>query len=95
MSVELGKDGAYLEINAEKMDGIIEAIRLDKQLEFKSLTILCERVELSDEKQIRAIKKAFSEIIDSPETEGFDNKQMGVYIFKKIFEAGLETFNEV
>ena len=92
MSIELGKDGAYLEINAEKMDIIIDAIRYDEPLEFKSLTILAQRVELSDEKHIKAIKKAFCEIIDSPETEGFDNKQMGVYIFKKIFEAGLETF---
>ena len=95
MSVELGKDGAYLEINAEKMDNIIEAIRLDEPLEFKHLTILAQRVELSDEKQIEAIKKAFYELIDSPDTEGFDNKQMGTYVFRKIFEKGLETFNKV
>jgi predicted component of type VI protein secretion system len=92
MSIEIGKDGAYLELNVEKMDAIIDAVRYDQQLEFKSLTILAQRVELSDEKHIKAIKIAFSEIIDSLETEGFDNKQMGVYVFKKIFEKGLETF---
>ena len=94
MSAELGKDGAYLEINAEKMDNIIEAIRLDKPLEFKMLTILCQRVELSDEKHIRAIKMAFNEIIDAPETENFDNKQMGAYVFRKIFEKGLEHWSK-
>lgn len=94
MSVELGKDSAYLEINAEKMDAIIDAIRYDEPLEFKYLTILCERVELSDVKQIDAIKRAFIEIIDAPETEGFDNKQMGVYVFRKIFEKGLENWIE-
>jgi len=95
MATELGKDGAYLEINAEKMDSIIDAIRYDEPLEFKMLTILCQRVELSDEKQIEAIKRAFSEIIDSLETEGFDNKQMGTYVFRKIFEKGLEYWNKV
>ena len=92
MSEEIGKDNAYLELNAEKMDDIIAAVRFDKPLDFKMLTILCQRIELSDPKQISAIKKAFNEIIDAPETEGFDNKQMGLYVFKKIFEAGLMTF---
>ena len=55
--MELGKDGAYLEINAEKMDQIIDAIRFDKPLNFKMLTILCQRIELSDPKYIKAIKK--------------------------------------
>jgi len=92
MTQELGKDDAYLELDVEKIDAIIDAIRTDKALDFKMLAVLCQRIELSDPKHIRAIKKAFSEIIDAPETESFDNRQMGLYVFKKIFEAGLETF---
>jgi len=92
MEQQFGKDGAYLEINAGEMEDIIDAIRFDEPLDFKMLTILCQRIELSDPKYIRAIKKAFIELIDAPETEGLDNKQMGAYVFRKIFEAGLESF---
>jgi len=94
MEQQFGKDSAYLELNAEKMDTIIDAIRFGEPLDFKMLTILCQRIELSDEKYIGAIKKAFAELIDAPETEGFDNKQMGIYVFRKIFEKGLESFIE-
>lgn len=94
MGEKLGKDGAYLELDAEKIDDIIAAVRFDKPLDFKMLTILCQRIELSDPKYIKAIKKAFNEIIDAPETENFDNKQMGAYVFRKIFEKGLEHWSK-
>jgi len=94
MSVELGKDSAYLEINAEKMDAIIDAIRFCKPLNFKMIAIICQRIELSDPKLINNLKKAFADIIDSPETENFDNNQMGLYVFRKIFEKGLEHWNK-
>jgi len=40
------------------------------------------------------LKLAFDELIDAHETEGFDAKQMGFYVFKTIFEKGLEAFIE-
>jgi len=85
----------YKELNVEKMEDIISDVRLDKPLDFDMVTVLCQRIEISDPKYVKALKSAFIQLINTHETEGFDDKQMGFYVFKTIFEKGLDAFVEL
>ena len=81
-------DSAYAEIKSENLHNLIK----EENCKFKMLSILCSRIEISDPKYVDAIKMAIADIVASNEVNNLDDEQIGFYIFKKIFEKGLENW---
>ena len=91
---QLGRDGSYVEMDVTAMDAMIEALRNGTEFKPKMICLKQARLDLSEQGQVSDFLATCSELVDSPETEGMDNAQMGLWMFRRIFEAGLEAISE-
>ena len=87
-SREVGRDGAYVEVDCEALVGQLESLT-----DAKMVVIRSARLELSDERHVQKLKGlANSSAAGRMEgMEGMDVRQKGFALFRKIFEAGLDA----
>ena len=91
---QLGRDGSYVEMDVSKMDAMIDALRNGTEFRPKMICLKQGRLDLSEPDQVQGFLSACSSLVDSPETEGMDNAQMGLWMFRKIFEAGIKAVRD-
>lgn len=87
-SKEYGKDGSYMEIETTEMSSFL----LEKSDLPKMLVIKNNRISLNEDKYILALKQAFEEILAEESSSDMKQDQLSFYVFKRVFERGLETF---
>ena len=87
-SREVGRDGAYVEADCENLVSQAESLT-----EAKIVAIRVARLELSDDRHIQKLKglvnSAAAGRLDG--MDGMDGRQKGFALFRKIFEAGLDS----
>lgn len=92
--IKRGGDDAYVEFNVEDMGILLDYIRKNKSnVPIKHLLLKCGRIELSDTKQIECFKNVLYDILNSEEGKSLNDAQFGFLAFRKIFEKGLEFWD--
>lgn len=83
----LGRDGAYLEIEAENL---AEALFDKPKDEWpKQIVIKNGRLDITDPNLIESMQIAFSWFSSRDEVRGLPLKQLGFLFFKTVFDSGL------
>jgi hypothetical protein len=83
-----GRDGAYLEVNLDSPPSIrdLEASRM--------IVFSGYRIEISDPKDVMSFKVAVDDSVISGETKGMDDSQLWLYVFRKVFSRGLDSYGK-
>ena len=83
----LGRDGAYLEIDAEN----IAEVLFDKPKDEwpKQIVIKNGRLNITDPNLIESMQIAFSWFSSQDAVRGLQLKQLGFLFFKSVFDSGL------
>ena len=87
----LGRDEAYVEMDVANMEPLLNAVRLGADFKAKQIVLKCGRLDLSEPRQLQAFMRCVAKMIDTQETKNMSDEQMGFYLFRKIFETGIET----
>jgi len=87
-SKEIGRDGAYVEVDCENLTFQATAL-----VDAKMIAIRAARLELSEERHVQKMKALVNSAAAGriEGTEGMDVRQRGFALFRKIFEAGLDA----
>jgi hypothetical protein len=90
---EIGRDGAYLEVDAADLIRSRRAGDLDLA---KMLVLTNARMDLSVSEHVESLKALVEAALadTSEDTAGMDDKQLSFYLFRSIFEAGLAAMSE-
>ena len=90
---EVGRDGAYLEANSKDLVKLMRSGDLDLA---SMIVIRDSRLDLSSEEHVEGLKEAVKEAFSDSSTEvaGMDDEQISFYVFRTIFERGLESIAE-
>ena len=88
----LGRDGSYVECDVQRMADLIALAKTDRPF-VKMLVLKFGRLELSDVKHLEALQNFLKQLDVTAETTGMSSEQIGFYLFRKIFEAGLNSFS--
>ena len=83
----LGRDRAYVEIEASNLIELAGS-------KPKFVVIKANRLEVSDPACVDALVGILERMRGSAEAQGLSDEQLGFYIFKKVFEAGLKALSK-
>lgn len=93
IDVKRGGDDSYLEFDVDQMDELIDSVVESKNKSIKHLVLKSGRVSLSELEQIQSFKNAIWDLAGTNECKLMTKKQFGFFVFKKIFEKGLEFWS--
>ena len=87
----LGRDGTYKEFDVKNLKSLMDDVKSGTAFP-KMIVLNNGRLELSNPTRIQQFENAVKTIGQSSEVDGMDSEQVGFYLFRKIFEKGLESF---
>jgi hypothetical protein len=85
---EIGRDGAYLEVDADKM---FDAARSGELAKAQMLVITSMRVDVSDPVIVEKLKTIV--VKDGIAPQEMDSQQASQFIFRMIFEKGIDKIS--
>jgi len=88
---QLGRDGTYLECDVQNLHELINLAKGDQPFP-KMIVLKAGRLELTDPNHIAAFQKLLKQFAISEETASMSSEQLGFYVFRKIFEYGLDDY---
>jgi len=83
----VGRDGAYLEIDAKNLVSTYKSGELDKAV---MIVLTSARIELSDPLVVASMKDKTKDAISSGECEGMTDEQIGFYVVLNALVSGLK-----
>ena len=83
---EVGRDGAYLEVPADK---ILDAVNAGDLAKAQMLVVTNMRLDVSDPETVENLKKLIAKNHLAPQE--MDSQQASIFIFRKIFEKGIDS----
>ena len=88
---QLGRDGSYLECDVQNLHELINLAKGGQPFP-KMIVLKAGRLELTDPKHIAQFQKLLKKFALSEETAGMNSEQLGFYVFRTIFEYGLNDY---